>query len=688
MKIFLKNLLLYKKAFFIIVFFLLIQAYCDLKLPQYTSNIIDVGIMNQGVEHILPRQMTEADYTYTLAYMTESEKDVFRSYYIEENGIYRLVASKRVWDKADQIFQEPFVKAYLSKENMDMVDRVDLGTELTRTMGITYAIECNKAAGVDMHKLQTSYMWRIGIKMIFVAFLMLCAAIAVGYFSSRVGAMVGRDLRKNIFGTVLKFSNTEMEQFSTASLITRSTNDIQQIQMVTVIFLRIILYAPIIGLGGVFKVIQTGANMVWVIVLAVIAILCLVITLVFIAMPKFKKMQHLIDRMNLVSREILTGLSVVRAFSREKKEEERFEIANHNLTKTQLFTNRIMAFMMPGMMMIMYGITLLIVWVSARNIDNGTMQVGTMTAFITYTIQIVISFLMLTIMSIMFPRAAVASERIHEVIHTQSSIINKDEAIELKNPSGHIKFSNVSFRYPDAKEMAICNITFEANQGEVTAIIGSTGSGKSTIINLIPRFYDVSEGEILIDGVDIRKYSLKSLRNAIGFVPQKGLLFSGSIASNIKFGQKSATTKQMSEAAEIAQAKDFILKKEDGFDSTIAQGGSNVSGGQKQRISIARAIMKEPKIYIFDDSFSALDVKTERKLRDALLQKTQNATVLIVAQRISTIMSADKIIVLEDGRIVGEGTHFELLKNCQVYKQIAYSQLSPDELGVQEACNE
>ena len=475
-----------------------------------------------------------------------------------------------------------------------------------------------------------------------------------------------------------------MEQFSTASLITRSTNDVQQIQMVTTVFLRMILYAPIVGIGGIIKVAQTHAGMEWVIALAVLLIIGFVMVLVSISMPKFKIMQTLVDRLNLVSREILTGLSVIRAFGREKKEEERFDEANRSLTKTQLFTNRIMTFMMPGMMMIMYCITLLIVWVAAKRIDRGYMQVGAMTAFITYTMMIVMSFLMLTMMSIMMPRAGVAAERIEEVVNTKTSIIDTKEPYRAEKCEGVVKFSHVNFRYPGADEDVLSDIDFVAEPGKTTAIIGSTGCGKSTLVNLLPRFYDVTGGEITLDGVDIRKYSRKDLRESIGFVPQKGILFSGTIASNLRFGAKDATDEQIREAAEIAQASEFIEEKHDGYDSSIAQGGSNVSGGQKQRLAIARAIAKNPKIYVFDDSFSALDMKTDAALRKALKSRTENATVLIVAQRISTIINADQILVLDDGKIVGKGTHEKLLHSCEVYEQIARSQLSAKELGLAE----
>ena len=571
----------------------------------------------------------------------------------------------------------------ISKENMEKITD-SIGDQMLMSMGIAYAKSCDKAAGMDLDEVQTRYLWKSGGKMFLMALLMLAASVGVGFLASRVGAGIGKNLRGAVFQRVVQFSNSEMDRFSTASLITRSTNDIQQIQMVSVIMLRMLLYAPIIGIGGIYKVMKTGANMSWIIALAVIAIMGFVSLLMSVAMPKFKSMQKLVDALNLVSREILTGLSVIRAFRREDKEEERFDAANRNLMKTQLFTNRVMTFMSPGMMLVMYGTTLLIVWVSAHRIDAGTLQVGAMTAFITYAMQIVMSFLMLTMMSIMLPRAGVAAERIDEVLNTESSILEPEHPRKLNAHKGVVSFSHVSFRYPNAKENALEDIDFIAEPGKVTAVIGSTGCGKSTMVNLIPRFYDVTEGCISIDGEDIRNLSFKELRDEIGFVPQKGVLFSGTIASNLRFGNSSASDALIQEAAEIAQAADFIQEKKEGYESAIAQGGSNVSGGQKQRLAIARAIAKQPGIYIFDDSFSALDMKTDAKLRKALEQKVKNSTVIIVAQRISTILHADQILVLDEGRIVGKGTHENLLKECDVYLQIAKSQLSAKELGLEE----
>ncbi|GFI25283.1 putative ABC transporter ATP-binding protein [Lachnospiraceae bacterium] len=571
----------------------------------------------------------------------------------------------------------------LSQEEMEQMS-ASVGDNTLLSMGIAYAKACEAEAGVDVDKRQMDYLWSEGGKMFLMAMLMLLASVGIGYLASKVGAGIGQGLRSSIFQKVVSFSNSEMDRFSTASLITRSTNDIQQIQMVTAILLRMILYAPIIGIGGIYKVAQTGAGMGWIIALAVIVIVGFVLLLVSVAMPKFKMMQKLVDGLNLVSREILTGLSVIRAFGREKREEERFDAANRSLMKTQLFTNRVMNLMMPGMMFVMYGVTLLIVWVSAHRIDAGTLQVGAMTAFITYAMQIVMSFLMLTMMSIMLPRAGVAAERIDEVLTTEVSIEEPKQPRTLTKHQGVVSFSHVYFRYREAKEDVLEDIDFTARPGEVTAIIGSTGCGKSTLVNLLPRFYDVTGGSITIDGEDIRTLPLKELRNEIGFVPQKGVLFSGTIASNLRFGNSDADDTLIREAAEIAQASDFIEEKNEGYESAIAQGGSNVSGGQKQRLAIARAIAKQPRIFIFDDSFSALDMKTDAKLRKALEQKVKDSTVIIVAQRISTILNADQILVLDDGKIAGRGTHEELLAGCEVYRQIAKSQLSAKELGIAE----
>ena len=723
----------YWKPVLIVLVLLVIQAWCDLSLPAYTSDIIDVGIINNGVEHILPEAITTEQFQMAEFFMTEDEKELWENSYEEKDGRYEcVVTDEKELDELDETLLLPILLNYQlssmdestlkesaaeqmgvdasalenvtvaqmlqgmgEEQIMAMRESADamldtMGSSTVKSMGIAYAVARDKEAGVSVDDIQQSYLLFAGLKMIGMALIMGIATILVGFFASRVAAGIGRDLRGNIFKKVVGFSNAEMDHFSTASLITRSTNDIQQIQMVSVLLLRMVAYAPILGIGGVIKVIQTGAGMGWVIILAVLVILGYVMLLVSVSMPKFKLMQKMVDRVNLVSREILTGLSVIRAFGREQKEEERFDEANRDLTKTNLFTNRVMTFMMPGMMMIMNVLTVVIVWVGAHKIDAGTMQVGSMTAFITYAMMIVMSFLMLTMMSIMLPRAAVAAERIDEVLRTESSVKELDQPETLKAHNGVVTFSDVSFRYPGAEADVLEHIDFVAEPGKTTAIIGSTGCGKSTLVNLIPRLYDVTGGTITLDGQDIRTISMEDLREEIGFVPQKGVLFSGTIASNLRFGKRDATDEQVKEAAEIAQAAEFIENKDDKYESAIAQGGSNVSGGQKQRLAIARAIAKQPKIYVFDDSFSALDLKTDAALRKALAEKVKDSTVIIVAQRISTILHAEQIIVLEDGKIVGKGTHEELLHNCDTYRQIAKSQLSAKELGLESevACNE
>lgn len=767
MKSIFKNMLPYWKTIVIVIVLLFVQAWCDLSLPAYTSDIIDVGIQNNGVEHVVPESLTEDEFKMAQFIMTEDECKTWESLYTLKDGIYELSEkSEKKLDEVDEQMVIPLIMNYqmsameedtfkgliakqmgkdeseladltveqigqmlgtdlksfqqekedddgnkyeatcvdvrpifatmLENKMMDkdtilsmrdsMEDTIDtMGSSLVKAMGVAYAVSCDKAAGLDVDHIQKSYLLSAGLKMVGMAFLMGIVTVLVGLFASRVGAGIGMTLRGKVFKQVVGFSNAEMDKFSTASLITRSTNDIQQIQMVSVMLLRMIAYAPILGIGGVLKVMQTGAGMGWIIVLAIVVILGYVMILMSVTMPRFKLMQKLVDNVNLVSREILTGLSVIRAFGREKKEEERFDDANKDLTKTMLFTNRIMTFMMPGMMMIMNVLTVGIVWVGAHKIDAGTMQVGAMTAFITYAMMIVMSFLMLTMMSIMLPRAAVAADRIDEVIHTQSSIRDDENPQNLAVHDGVVRFDHVNFKYPGAEEDVLHDIDFVAEPGKTTAIIGSTGCGKSTLVNLIPRLYDVSEGSITLDGQDIRKIRMSDLREEIGFVPQKGVLFSGTIASNLRFGRDDATDEEIRLAAEIAQAIEFIDAKDDKYDSAIAQGGSNVSGGQKQRLSIARAIAKNPKIFIFDDSFSALDLKTDAALRKALSDNVKDCTVIIVAQRISTILHADQILVLDDGRIVGKGTHEELMKSCEVYQQIAKSQLSAKELGLEES---
>lgn len=762
-----KNMLPYWKAVIIIIALLFVQAWCDLSLPSYTSDIIDVGIQNSGVEHIVPEKLTKSEFKTAQFIMTDDEADLWKGLYKADGEFYKLKdKSSKELDEADEKLNLPLIMNYQmstlevssfkktianqmgkkeselenvsveqlgeslgvklksfkqEKEDDDgnkvkvdcvdarpffagmtqsgkmdkksilsmrdkMGDTIDaMGSSLVKSMGVAYAVSSDKAAGIDVDHIQKSYLLFAGLKMLGMALLMGVVTVLVGFFASRVGAGIGMTLREKVFKNVVGFSNAEMDKFSTASLITRSTNDIQQIQMVSVMLLRMVAYAPILGIGGVLKVMQTGAGMGWIIVFAIAVILGYVMVLMSAAMPKFKLMQKLVDNINLVSREILTGLSVIRAFGREKKEEERFDEANKDLTKTMLFTNRVMTFMMPGMMMIMNILTVGIVWFGAKKIDGGNMQVGAMTAFITYAMMIVMSFLMLTMMSIMLPRAAVAAERIDEVVRTESSIKDADEPEKLTSHDGVISFEHVNFKYPGAEEDVLHDIDFVARPGETTAIIGSTGCGKSTLVNLIPRLYDVSDGKILLDGKDIRNISMSDLREEIGFVPQKGVLFSGTIASNLRFGNDDATDEEIKKAARIAQATEFIEAKDDKYESSISQGGSNVSGGQKQRLAIARAIAKNPKIFIFDDSFSALDLKTDAALRKALSENVKDSTVIIVAQRISTILHAEQILVLDDGKVVGKGTHEQLLKNCDVYREIAKSQLSAKELGMDES---
>ena len=695
-----KNFVPYWKSVMVL---LVLQAFCDLSLPQYTSDIIDVGIQNKGVGHVMPEAVTENEYNLAQLFMTDSEKTIWQESYDSDNGIYRcnvksekklssyddelvlpLIINNQMADEEKQKLLAMSQAGMLSDEMVSQIrekaeETVDtMGSTLVKSMGIAYAV---KQDTIDMDALQTKYLLGSGAKMIAMALLVALTTVLVGLVASRVAAGIGRDLRGSVYKNVMNFSNAEMDKFSTASLITRTTNDIQQVQLVTVLMLRMVLYAPILGVGGIFKVMQTGAGMEWIIALAVLIIIGIVMVLMVLAMPKFKLMQKLVDNVNLVSREILTGLSVIRAFGREKKEEERFDDANKALTKTMLFTNRVMTFMMPLMTFVMYGINVLIIWVAAHKIDSGSMQVGAMTAFITYAMQIVMSFLMLTMMSIMLPRAAVSANRIDEVLNEKSSIRDPENPERLEEHKGVVSFNHVSFRYPNADADVLSDIDFVAKPGETTAIVGSTGCGKSTLINLIPRLYDATQGSVLVDGHDVKNITMEDLRSEIGYVPQKGVLFSGTIASNLRYGKDDATDAQIEEAASIAQATEFIDSKSAKYDSPIAQGGTNVSGGQKQRLSIARAIAKDPKIYIFDDSFSALDLKTDAALRKALSSKVKDSTVIIVAQRISTILHADQILVMDEGRIVGKGTHGELMNSCDVYQQIARSQMSAKELG-------
>ncbi len=667
----------FKASVIAVVFLLILQAYCDLSLPSYTSDIVDVGIEQGGIENAVPEIMRPE--TLEGICLLSGKEELIRGHYrLREDGNYELQAEEPETIAAlDEAMRGAIVTLYHQGENTE-----ELSDTMASQMAVMFVRAEYEALGVDLNAIQTEYLLKTGGKMLLMTILMMTASIAVGFLAARVSAGIGMRLRDRVFRKVVSFSHAEMDRFSTASLITRSTNDIQQVQMVAVMLLRMVCYAPILGIGGIVKVVNTRTGMGWIIAVAVILILALVGTLMKIAMPKFKLMQTLVDRMNLVSREILTGVPVIRAFSREKYEEKRFDHANRELMSTQIFTNRVMTFMMPTMMLIMNGIAVAIVWFGSKGIDLGNLQIGDMMAFITYSMQIVMSFLMLTMISVMLPRAGVAAERIEEILDTEPVVLDKEQVRdEALSGKGTVVFENVNFRYPGAEEDALSNISFVAEPGKTTAVIGSTGCGKSTLLHLIPRFYDVTGGRITIDGIDIRELSQKKLRSMLGFVPQKGVLFSGTIESNIKFaGEEKISDEMMKEAAQIAQAGEFIESKREAYKSPIAQGGTNVSGGQKQRLSIARAIAGRPEIFLFDDSFSALDYKTDAVLRKALHEKIADATVIIVAQRISTILHADQIIVLDDGRIAGIGRHEELLQTCEAYQEIAKSQLSESEL--------
>ena len=715
-----KNLKPYWKSVLIIVLLLIVQAYCDLALPDYTSKLIDTGIQNYGIDHCSPLQIPEKAYTIIKGFMDEDDVTVWEKYYEQsDDGIYQMTDDgKDHIDEIDQACMEPMMMYYYPYTMVDsdednqlkqmlaasgmtldelppemwsqmgtqmkqMIDsmRDSMGDDMMMSSAITCTRTCYDSMDYNYKDIQMSYLKRVGVEMILMTLLMVASAILTGLAAARVAAGVGCDLRESIFKRVISFSDAEINRFSTASLITRSTNDVQQIQMVTVMLLRMVLYAPVLAVGGIIKVVESGASMGWVIVVAVAGILVVLGVLMAIALPKFKIMQDLVDRVNLVSREILTGIPVIRAFGREKFEEERFDKANKDLTKTSLFVNRVMTFMMPVLMFIMYAVTILIEWVAAHRIDSGELQVGSMTAFITYTMMIIMSFLMIGMLSVMLPRAGVAADRIKEVIDTESTICDKPDCKKLEAVKGVVRYEHVSFAYPGADEDVLTDLDFEARPGETTAIIGSTGCGKSSLVQLMPRFYDVTGGKITIDGTDIRDVSIESLRENIGYVPQKGVLFSGTIASNIRFGAEDASDEQMKKAAAIAQATDFIEEKDKQYDSSISQGGTNVSGGQKQRLAIARAVARNAKIYIFDDSFSALDFKTDVAVRKALREDMTDSTVFIVAQRVSTILHADQILVLDEGKIVGKGTHKELMENCPVYEQIARSQLSEKEIA-------
>jgi ATP-binding cassette subfamily B multidrug efflux pump len=724
---------------------LALQAACDLALPSYTSEIINTGISKSGITDTVPEAIRATEFGFLTLFLNEEQKELVQSHFTllsktdlgeeqrsdnmkkypilstediylwdgkEEEAISGALSTSMMlvygFESDNEAFQEieAGILASMPEEMKQgstdllellismptqaqtqltsaLLEKMPEMPEMILTASASAFIKAEyEAIGINVSRIQLNYIFFVGLKMIALAMIAMLASILVTFFSSRIAAKMSRDLRGSVFQKVLSFSNREMDQFSTASLITRSTNDIQQVQMLIVMLIRIAIYSPILAIGGIIKVLNTNRSMSWVLIVGVGAIFLLIAVLFVVAMPKFKLMQKLVDRINLVMREIITGLPVIRAFSTVKYEEKRFDQANVDLTKNSLFVNRVMTFMFPLLMLIMNLISILIIWVGADRIDAGTMQVGDMIAFIQYTMQIIISFLMLTMISIMLPRAAVAAKRIDEVLKTKNSILDPDkEELAPVTQRGLLEFKNVSFRYPNAEEDVLSDISFTAKPGETTAIIGSTGSGKSTLIHLIPRFYDVTSGSILFDHTDIRKMKLHTLRDKIGFIPQKGVLFSGTIESNIKFGAPNANEAEVKQAARIAQASDFIEDKPEGYATAISEGGTNVSGGQKQRLSIARAIAKKPELYIFDDSFSALDYKTDVLLRKALKEELADSTVIIVAQRVSTIMNAEQILVLDDGKIVGKGTHKELLKNCEVYQQIASSQLSEEELS-------
>lgn len=705
------------KAVCVVILLLMVQAYCDLSLPTYMSNIVDVGIQQNGMDDAVMEQIRASSLAQLELFMTEEEMETVENAYGEANEVGVRYVNTDLSEEEQAAVSDalcvPMALAYqmsrydgetsgmyslselqgaidagritrdqlLAMKDQALEQMGDISDSTMLQIAVMYMEEEYNAMGVDLGTIRNHYLYTTGGKMLGLTALGLAVAMVIGLIASRVGAGVGRKLRDQVFGRVLRFSSIEMNQFSTASLITRCTNDIQQVQMVCVMILRMMLFAPICAIGGILKVYHTQTGLGWIIVVAVCVILAVIGTLMRISMPKFKIMQSLVDRMNLISREILTGIMPIRAFSREKREEERFAGANTDLMRTQLFTNRVMNFMMPTMMLTMNAVTVAIVWFGSKGIEAGNLQVGDMMAFITYTMMIVMSFMMMTMISIFLPRAGIAADRINEVIHTEPVITDQPEQAESKTDwKGEIRFDDVTFCYPGADHPAIEHISFTAQPGKTTAIIGSTGSGKSTLLNLIPRFFDVTEGRVQLDGVDVRDIRQETLRSQLGYVPQKGVLFSGTIASNVKFADSDISDEQMKLAAEIAQATEFIDSKMDRYNTRIAQGGTNVSGGQKQRLSIARAIAAQPKVFLFDDSFSALDYKTDAALRRALHANISDATVIIVAQRISTILHADQIIVLDEGKMVGIGTHEQLLASCSTYREIAESQLSESEL--------
>lgn len=732
----------------LIIVLLIIQALTDLALPQYTSDIVDIGIQQSGIKEIAPKVIRESELNKLILFMDDEDKNYVDDNYtliVKENlpeidyekylkvypelkntPLYKgnLIKDRESQERLDEIFTKPITIVENIENNTEMSEALEkvivenmpegmvgdnmnvfqllgilpkdvrnnivekiksnfnnMPQTLLSQSGISYVKNEYKAVGIDTDKEQINYIFNSGIKMIGLALIGGISVVLVSFFASRVAASLAKILRKDVFEKVLSFSNVEFDKFSTASLITRTTNDIVQIQTFVVMMLRMIFYAPILGCGGIIKVLGTNKSMTWIIAVAVGTILIVISILFGLAMPRFKRIQTLIDKVNQIAREILTGLPVIRAFTTEKHEENRFDDANKDLTKTNLFVSRIMTCMMPSMMLIMNAISVLIVWIGAGQINDGNMQVGDLMAFIQYTMQIVMSFLMISMVSMILPRALVSAKRIEEVLKTELTIIDPSSSQNINvSKKGYVEYQNVYFKYPDGEEV-LSDISFTAKPGKVTAIIGSTGSGKSTLVNLLPRFFDVTSGKILIDGVDVRNLTQHELREKIGFVPQKGVLFSGTIKSNIKYGKKNAKDSEMKKAAKIAQASQFIESKDEAYDTEISQGGTNVSGGQKQRISIARAVIKNPEILVFDDSFSALDYKTDVALRRALREETKNTTKILVAQRISTVLDAYEILVLDKGKIVGRGTHKDLMENCDTYRQIAFSQLSKEELA-------
>ena len=690
MKVFrpLKKMIL---CLFLTVLLLVVQAICELNLPSYTSNIINIGIGNKGIESMFPMVLREQEMSKILVNVNEEdEKKVLDS--------YNLISLANISKKEYLTYKEKYpiidnenIYLYNNKEDISNVmgdaifnylnqnKKIDM--TLKTTSILNYIESEYKVVGVDTGKIQSNYIFKTGLIMILITLLCMAASIGVSYLSSRIASKYAKELRSSVFSKILTFSTVDMKKFGTSSLITRTTNDINRVQMLVIMFLRVVVYAPIMGIGAILKVLNSNASLTWIIGLGIVCIISLMLTLLFIALPKFEVVQKLIDKLNLTTREIVTGIPVIRAFSNQKHEEKRFDKVNSDLEKTNLFVERLMSLINPMISLVMNGVTLLILWEGAKKIDIGVINFGDVFALIQYAIQIIASFIMLSMVSIMIPRAMVSIKRISELLNYNVSIKDSENAKDIKEVEGLIEFKNVSFKYPNAKEEVLSNINFTAEVGKTTAIIGSTGSGKSTLVNLLPRLYDVTSGEIKLDGVDIKDIKLHDLRDNIGYIAQKGVLFSGTIKSNIKYGNSSISDKQMVFASNIALADEFINSKEEGYNYKIAQGGTNVSGGQKQRLSIARAIAKKPKVYIFDDSFSALDFKTDAKLRKNIKEKLGNVTTLIVAQRISTIMHADKIVVLENGKVVGIGTHKELMKKCKVYKEIATSQLSKEELA-------